>query len=116
MEDHELEVDTMKDPSPWNPLNNTALDLKVLGKLAEELSEAGTATARCIIQGVEEEHPETAKLNRAWLEDELADVIANINLATAHFGLNEDRMNIRAERKMVHLSRWHNGLTRKSDR
>lgn len=115
MEDAELEVETMKDPSPWNPLNNSALDLKLLGKLAEELSEAGSVTARCIIQGVMEEHPETGKLNKDWIEDELADVMANINLVSAHFGLNENRMNKRMERKIVHLSRWHNGLSRKTD-
>lgn len=114
MEDHELEAETMKDPSPWDPLTNSALDLKILGKLLEELGEAVTAASRCVIQGIEEAHPETGKTNREWLEDELADVLANTNLASAHFNLDEERMNKRCERKMVHLSRWHQGLTRQT--
>lgn len=90
----------------WHPISDP-VDLKHLGKLAEELGEAQSAVARCIIQGIDEEEPVTGKLNREWLEDELADVLANINLVTLRFCLNEDRMNKRAAKKMAQLKTWH---------
>ena len=70
-------ADELRDANPWHPMSD-AVDLKHLGKLAEELSEAGAAVARCIIQGIDEKEPVTGKINREWLQDELADVIANI--------------------------------------
>lgn len=101
-----VDMEDLKAPNPWHPISN-AVDLKHLGKLGEELNEAGAAVSRCIIQGVEECEPVTGKPNREWLEDELADVIANINLVTARFNLNEARMNRRVEKKMKHLAWWH---------
>lgn len=92
--------------NPWQPMTRP-IDLAHLGKLAEELSEAGAATARCLIQGIEEREPVTLKPNREWLEDELADVIANIDLVAAHFGLDQWRMAERITRKKAHLRRWH---------
>lgn len=92
--------------NPWHPISD-AVQLKTLGKLAEELGEAQAAVARCIIQGVNEAHPETGMLNRLWLENELADVLANISLVIDHFTLNGPRMDQRALHKMVRLREWH---------
>lgn len=64
---------------PWHPIN-VAIDLKHLGKLAEELNECGSATARCIIQGMDGCEPESGKPNRQWLQEEIADVLANVEL------------------------------------
>lgn len=100
--------------NPWHPMTRP-IDLKHIGKLAEELSEAGAAASRCLIQGIDEREPVTLKSNREWLEDELADVLANIELVTAHFGLDRVRMLERRERKMNHLRRWH-AMFRWSDR
>lgn len=101
-----VDIKDLKDASPWHPIDNK-VDLKHLGKLNEELGEAISAVSRCIIQGVDEEHPITGKSNREWLEDELADVLAGINLVSLRFELNEDRMNERAAKKMAHLKQWH---------
>lgn len=101
-----VDENELKDASPWHPITKP-VDLKHLGKLSEELGEAQAAVSRCIIQGVDEEEPITGKLNRHWLEDELADVVANINLVALHFGLDEERMNKRAARKAVQLKQWH---------
>lgn len=95
--------------NPWVPMSKP-IDLKHLGKLAEELNEAGSAVARCIIQGIDECEPVTLKRNREWLEDELADVTANIGLVTDHFDLDRGRMQTRAARKMTHLRAWHTML------
>lgn len=92
--------------NPWRPLTN-AMDLKHLGKLAEECAELNAAIARCIIQGVDECEPVTGKSNRKWLTDEIADVLANINLVTSHFDLSKVEIEKRATQKIAHLRRWH---------
>lgn len=86
------------------------IDLKHLGKLAEELAEAGSAVARCIIQGIDAKEPVTGKQNRTWLEDEISDVQANIDLVIEHFGLNRAQMAARVERKKNHCRAWHSML------
>lgn len=93
-------------PNPWTPMSRP-IDLKHLGKLAEELNEAGAAVARCLIQGIDEREPVSGKLNREWLEDELADVMANMVLVRRHFDLDGARMNERADRKIEALRAWH---------
>ncbi len=95
-----------KDASPWHPMTDTVA-LKHLGKLAEELGEATAAVSRCVIQGIDEKEPETGVVNRVWLENELSDVMANIQLVTDHFGLDIPRMVRRSERKKTHLQGWH---------
>lgn len=96
----------MSDANPWHPIDNK-VDLKHLGKLAEETCELGSAVARCIIQGVDEAEPVTGKVNRQWLEDEIADVTANIALVSEHFRLDHERIFQRVLRKMKHLRQWH---------
>ena len=96
----------LPDPNPWHPITDP-VDLKHLGKLAEETNELGSAVARCIIQGVDECEPVTKKVNREWLEDELADVRANSELVIERLGLDEERMAARVARKKAHLRQWH---------
>ena len=92
--------------NPWHPMTDT-VDLKHLGKLGEEAGELGSAVARCIIQGVDEAHPVTGKVNREWLEDEIADVLANIELTVNRFDLDNGRINRRAVAKLEQLRAWH---------
>lgn len=99
-------ADHLRDANPWHPITD-AVDLKHLGKLGEELAECGAAVSRCIIQGVDECDPATGQVNRHWLEDEIADVLANIALVEQRFNLDTARMAARAERKMAHLRQWH---------
>lgn len=103
MEDHELKGPAH--PSPWMPESNAA-NLKVLGKLGEELNEGGAAVSRCIIQGIDECEPVTGKLNRSWLEDEIADILANLDIAMDHFGLDRGRIALRADRKRDYIRAW----------
>ena len=100
------DADKLRDANPWHPITD-AVDLKHLGKLGEECGELNAAISRCIIQGVDEAEPVTGKINRAWLEDELADVWANSELVIERFGLDRDRMLARRNRKMQHLRQWH---------
>lgn len=92
-------------PSPWHPIT-TEPELKVLGKLGEELNECGSAASRCIIQGVDEAEPVTGKVNRIWLQEEVADVLAHLRLTVDHFGLDESFIAARAERKLQYGRTW----------
>jgi NTP pyrophosphatase (non-canonical NTP hydrolase) len=90
----------------WHPMADP-VDIKHLGKLAEELGELSAAVARCLIQGINEAEPTTGKINRAWLEEEIADVIANIGLVVERFKLDTDAMSARVQRKTELLAGWH---------
>lgn len=92
--------------NPWVPITNL-LDLKHLGKLGEELGELSAAVARCIIQGLDGKEPVTGKSNRLWLEEEVADVAANLQLVVDHFHLSADFIHDRATRKAELLGSWH---------
>lgn len=92
--------------SPWEPITDPKL-LKILGKLGEECNELGAAIFRCIIQGLDEHEPVTGKLNREWLEDEIADVLANITNTAERLQLDGDRMHKRADRKIEYHQPWH---------
>lgn len=92
--------------NPWHPMTDP-VDLKHMGKLLEELNEAGSATARCLIQGINEVEPTTKKLNKLWLEEEMADVIANFELVQERFGLDMGFINNRVTQKKLRLRTWH---------
>lgn len=100
----------MADPNvklnPWHPMTDP-VDLKTLGKFAEELGECSAAVARCIIQGIDEAEPVSGKLNRAWLEDEIADVWAGMALTCQRFGLDVPRIIERKDKKQQRLHEWH---------
>lgn len=92
--------------NPWHPIKNS-IDLKHLGKLAEEVNELGAAIARCIIQGVDECEPVTKKPNKVWLEQEIADVLAGINLTIERFKLDAKFISERSLLKEKRLQEWH---------
>lgn len=99
-------ADDLRDANPWHPMTNP-VDLKTLGKLNEELGECVAASSRCMIQGIEGAEPVTGKINRDWLEDEIADVYANLSLTVDRFDLNTARIRARMTRKIQHLKQWH---------
>lgn len=95
--------------APWVPMTNPR-DIKTLGKLIEETNELGSAAARCLIQGIDEVNPDNGKVNRQWLEDEIADVKANMELVLDRFKLNLEAIDRRVELKIVKLREWHEQL------
>jgi hypothetical protein len=103
------DADDLRDADPWQPMTRP-IDLKHLGKFGEELGETVAAVMRCVIQGIDEAEPVTGKVNRKWLEDEIADVLANAELVLKHFGLDRKRIDLRKNRKIVHLRQWHDKL------
>lgn len=97
--------------NPWIPMSSPR-DLKTILKLGEETCELGAAICRCAIQGVDEAQPVTGKINRDWLEDELADVVINAKLVIEHFGLDNAKIEARALSKEAGLRWWHSGAAR----
>lgn len=95
--------------NPWVPMTNL-LDLKHLGKFGEELGECSAAVSRCIIQGIDGAEPVTGKINRDWLEDEIADVLNNMNLVVEHFNLDAVKIKARLRKKRALLRIWHGML------
>ena len=92
--------------SPWHPMTNP-VDLKALGKFGEELGECTSATLRCIIQGIDEAEPVTGKVNRVWLEEEIADVMATMRKVIERFSLDQKFLEARAFDKYQKLTVWH---------
>jgi hypothetical protein len=76
-----------------------------LGKLIEELGECTSAASRCLVQGIDATEPSTGEVNRVWLEKEMADVFANLELCIEYFGLAPSRE--RVEFKKAYLRKWH---------
>lgn len=94
------------DMRPWQPMKNVR-DSKTIGKLGEECGKLSAAISRCQVQGIDGKEPVTGKVNREWLEEEIADVEANILLVKERFKLDADFIKARSARKVKHLRTWH---------
>lgn len=92
--------------NPWHPITDP-LQLKLLGKLGEESGELTSAVLRCIIQGMNEKEPTTGKVNKKWLEQEIGDVLAGIEMVSAHYDLDHEFILERKHFKMQLLKQWH---------
>ena len=77
---------TVPAPNPWVPITRP-IDLKHLGKLSEELGECVEAAME-FLGHRGDERAGGGKTYAVWLEDELADVVANVSLVERHFGLD----------------------------
>jgi hypothetical protein len=91
---------------PWHPMTNP-IEIKYLGKLSEESGELTAAIGRCLIQGIDNSEPNSNKINRVWLTEEISDVLANIELVISKFELNVDFINERIKAKKARLIVWH---------
>lgn len=77
-----------------------------LGKLIEECGELTAIAARCLIQGVDGINPDDQHINRIRLENELADVHAQIACTVNTLGLDFDRILDRAIIKRSMMDKW----------
>jgi hypothetical protein len=96
----------MTDYQPWAPMSDP-VDLKVVGKFAEECGEAGAIAARCIIQGAFEHNAKEGKSNLNCLQDEISDVLCNAELVIRRFGLDRQAIVNRIDMKTPKLMAWH---------
>jgi hypothetical protein len=93
------------EPQPWVPMTDPQ-DIKVIGKLMEELGETVTAAARSLIQGIDGTEPSSGRPNRLWLQNELADVLGNAKLTIERFSLDNDAVITRSVIKYDFIKRW----------
>lgn len=89
----------------WTPTTDLMM-LRRMGKLQEELAELANVAARCIIQGIDEVDPGTGKVNRARLENEIADVLAQCRCTIDALGLDDDRIAERTRDKREQMAEW----------
>lgn len=91
--------------SPWRREPDPVLHA-ALGKLSEESGELTAAASRCLIQGVNEVEPETGRPNLLWLGNEIADVLAAIEVLAERLPtlvISDERRRAKA----AHFRRWH---------
>lgn len=112
METNDIPTDVS--PSDWQPITNKH-DLAVLGKLGEEVGELVSAIFRCIIQGLDESEPVTHKVNRKWLEDEIADVEAMLRQTKSRFDLHFQEIERRTIRKFAYKDVWFEALQKQEN-
>lgn len=97
-----------RDASPWQPMSDQK-SVKIIGKFNEELSECISASSRCLIQGLNQQAPDAPyKVNKDWLEDEIADVEALLIHMKNHFRLDCEKIRERRIRKFNFLMGWFN--------
>jgi NTP pyrophosphatase (non-canonical NTP hydrolase) len=85
-------------PPCWTPTEDPK-QIKVFGKLLEELGELSAVSARCLIQGIAGYDPHTGKPNKQWLEEEVADVTSCIRFLVHHMGLDFKKIEERVKEK-----------------
>lgn len=89
----------------WVPTTDLLM-LRRMGKLGEELGEAQAVASRVIIQGLDEVDPGSGKVNRQRLQEELADVQAQIGCTVLALNLDQDYMARRTAEKMRQMGEW----------
>lgn len=94
-----------KTVTKWVPTTDLMM-LRRMGKLQEELSELGGVAARCIIQGIDEVDPGSGDVNRLRLEQEIADVYAQLDETVARLGLREAFIDARRGIKRGYMQEW----------
>lgn len=91
--------------SPWY-VETSSQRLRRFGKTLEELGELQAVVARCIIQGIGETDPSSGKLNSVRLEEEIADVYAQLSLLVEYFDLNSEFIHFRCLDKIDQMQTW----------
>ena len=82
----------------------------ILGKLGEEAAELATRCLRAMIQGLDECDPGTGRTNLAHLQDEIADVAAQMQMAGEFLDLDATAITDRERRKYTYKLPWIKGL------
>lgn len=91
--------------NPWTP-DDDPHHARRVGKTLEELGEAVAVLARISIQGLDAVDPGTGKTNRQRLQDELADVQAQIGCTVLTLDLDQGYMARRTAEKVCLMAEW----------
>lgn len=91
--------------SKWVPTTDLLI-LRRMGKLMEELGELSSVAARCIIQGIDEIDPASQDSNRIRLEQEIADVYAQLDETVTLLALDWRYIRDRRLGKRERMAEW----------
>jgi hypothetical protein len=92
-------------PSKWLPIIDRVA-LACIGKAGEESAELSAILFRTIIQGIDEIDPDTGKLNRLAIQEEIADVAATSELLIEMLDLDRPSIELRKQRKIAMKKAW----------
>lgn len=90
---------------PWVP-DQTPHQERRNGKTTEEMGELLGVLGRLRIQAVDAIDPGTGKTNRQRLQDEIADVLAQLPLTIDAFGLDHEAIDARIALKTAQMHEW----------
>ncbi len=91
--------------SKWIPITDRMLQRR-MGKTGEECGELTGVVCRIQIQGIDEVDPSSGKTNRLRLEEEIADVYAQLDENIARLGLRNDFIQQRRQVKRGYMQEW----------
>jgi hypothetical protein len=77
-----------------------------VGKTLEELGELSAVLARISLQGMQGVDPETGQTNEMRLQQETADVLAQINCNIRSFQMNQSAIDERVRWKELRMAEW----------
>jgi hypothetical protein len=95
----------MSTVTKWMPTTDRMLQRR-MGKTGEKLGELSAVTNRILIQGIDEIDPSSGKTNRHRLEDEIADVYAQLDENISRLGLNVELIEQRRQVKRGYMQEW----------
>lgn len=77
-----------------------------MGKTGEELAELSSVCSRVLIQGIDAIDPNSGKSNRSRLEEEIADVYAQLDETVQVLNLGTEYISERREHKREQMKEW----------
>ena len=102
----------MSNVTKWQVITDP-MQLRRMGKTTEELGELIEAVGRMVsvvgritIQGIDEIDPSSGKTNRLRLEEEIADVYAQLDENISRLGLRDDLIQSRRQVKRGYMQEW----------
>lgn len=94
---------------PWKP-ETDPVSIRRIGKLGEESTELSKVCFRALLQGLEGLEPSSSKSNRIAMIEEIADTLANIDLAMEHFNLDAEAIYARRQKKKTEQRTWQRDI------
>lgn len=95
----------MSNVTKWQPTTDRMLQRR-MGKTGEELGELSAVVCRIQIQGIDEIDPSSGKKNRLRLQEEVADVYAQLDETVARLGLDTAEIEKRRQVKRGYMQQW----------
>lgn len=82
-------------------------EIKGMDDLVQGLGRCSVVSACCVSEGLDRREPATGKTNRTWLQEEIADVFANIAAVAERHKLDMVAIMEGADKKLRQIKTWH---------